>query len=69
MLAMCAVVRFHAGVRIHAQHAQDHGATDRELIEACALSQLIGGVPAYRESVLLVDELIEARDASGASVP
>jgi alkylhydroperoxidase/carboxymuconolactone decarboxylase family protein YurZ len=64
MSAMCAVVRFHAGFTIHAQRALDAGATDAELFETCALTLLIGGVPAYRESVLLLEELLGTQDAS-----
>lgn len=68
MMAMCAVIRFHAGFRIHTQYCMDEGATDEELFEACALSQLIGGVPAYRESVLLLRDILAERDGV-ASAP
>jgi alkylhydroperoxidase/carboxymuconolactone decarboxylase family protein YurZ len=61
MSAMCAVVRFHTGFEIHAERALDHGATDAELFETCALTLLIGGVPAYRESVLMLEKLITGR--------
>jgi alkylhydroperoxidase/carboxymuconolactone decarboxylase family protein YurZ len=60
MVSMCAVVRFLPGLRIHAEHALEQGATAQELFETCALSQLIGGVPAYREGSLIIDDLIGA---------
>src|ERR1700694_3560544 len=60
MVAMCAVARFLAGIRIHAEHALEQGATPQELFETCALSQRIGGVPAYRESVLIIDDVLRA---------
>lgn len=61
MSAMCAVVRFNAGFEIHAESALSNGATDAELFEACALTLLIGGVPAYRESVLILEEILSQR--------
>jgi alkylhydroperoxidase/carboxymuconolactone decarboxylase family protein YurZ len=61
MTAMCAVVRYPAGLKIHAEAALTQGASDQELFETCAMTLLIGGIPAYRESVLLVDALIEER--------
>jgi alkylhydroperoxidase/carboxymuconolactone decarboxylase family protein YurZ len=61
MSAMCGVVRFLPGFTIHAERALDHGATDQELFEVCALTLLIGGVPAYRESVLALDRLLSER--------
>jgi alkylhydroperoxidase/carboxymuconolactone decarboxylase family protein YurZ len=67
MTAMCGVVRFLPGLEIHAQRALGHGATDRELFEVCALTLLIGGVPAYRDSVLMVDRLLSARAAEEAA--
>jgi alkylhydroperoxidase/carboxymuconolactone decarboxylase family protein YurZ len=61
MTAMCGVIRFHAGFEIHAERALDGGATDAELFETCALTLLIGGVPAYRESVLLLEQVLQRR--------
>ncbi len=66
MAGMCAVVRFGPGFDIHAGRALEHGATDAEVFHAVALSQLIGGVPAYRESALWLERLLAARDGSGA---
>lgn len=58
MTAMCGVIRFQAGFEIHAERALAGGATPEELFETCALTLLIGGVPAYRESVLLLERLL-----------
>ena len=63
MVAMCGVVRFLPGFTIHAERALQHGATDHELFEVCALTLLIGGVPAYRESVLALETLLRERAA------
>lgn len=65
LLGMCAQVRFLPGVAIHAGLAMDQGATAAELFDVCALSMLIGGVPAYRESVLIVQEVIDGRAGEG----
>lgn len=61
MSAMCGVVRFLPGFTIHAERALQNGATDRELFEVCELMLLIGGVPAYRESVLALEALLGER--------
>jgi alkylhydroperoxidase/carboxymuconolactone decarboxylase family protein YurZ len=61
MSAMCGVVRFLPGFTIHAERAMGYGATDQELFEVCALTLLIGGVPAYRESVLALERLLSER--------
>ena len=58
MVSMCSVIRFTAGTKIHAQYAIEKGATKDELFEAIALSMLIGGVPAYREGIMTINELI-----------
>jgi alkylhydroperoxidase/carboxymuconolactone decarboxylase family protein YurZ len=65
MTAMCGVVRFLPGFEIHAQRARDNGATDQELFETCALTLLIGGVPAYRESVLTLERMLHGSPAAG----
>lgn len=61
LLAMCVQARFLPGITIHAGHALNAGATPDELFEVCALALLIGGVPAYRESVLALQDLIDQR--------
>lgn len=66
IMAMAAQARFLPGVVIHAERALDHGATAKELVEVCALSLLIGGVPSYRESVLAVDEMLREREEANA---
>ena len=61
IMAMAVQARFLPGVKIHGGLALDHGATPEEIFEVCALSLLIGGVPAYRDSVLAIEELITER--------
>ena len=62
LLGMCVQARFGAGTAIHAGLALDAGATAEELFDVCALSLLIGGVPAYREGVLAVQQVIDGRN-------
>ena len=57
-LGMCCVTRFHDGIRIHAQRALEHGATPDEVYEAIALSIVCAGIPAFREAVNTVRQLI-----------
>jgi len=57
MVSMCSVIRFEAGIKVHAQYAIEEGATKDELFGAIALSLLIGGVPAYREGVMTLNEI------------
>jgi len=59
MVAMCCVIRFEAGIKVHSQYALDCGATIDELYAAIVQSMLIGGVPAYREGVMAVRDLFE----------
>jgi AhpD family alkylhydroperoxidase len=57
-LGMCCATRFHDGIRIHAQRALAHGATTDEVYEAIALSIVCAGIPAFREAVNTVRQLI-----------
>lgn len=68
MTAMCAVVRFGPGFDIHATRALEQGVTDAELFNTVALTLLIGGVPAYRESALALERLLDARDETRAEL-
>ncbi len=57
-LGMCCATRFHDGIRIHAQRALEQGATAEEVYEAIALSIVCAGIPAFREAVNTVRQLI-----------
>ena len=57
-LGMCCATRFPDGIRIHAHRALEHGATRAEVYEAVALSVVAAGIPAYREAVKLLWEVL-----------
>lgn len=58
MVAMCCVIKFPAGVKAHAKYALEEGATPKELFMAAVQSMLIGGVPAYREGITAIKEVL-----------
>ncbi len=57
-LGMSCAIRFPDGVKIHARRALEHGATREEVHEAVALSVVAAGIPAYREAVKLLWEIL-----------
>ncbi len=57
-LGMCCAIRFPDGIRIHAQRALEHGASREEVYEAVALSVVGAGIPAYREAVIILKDLL-----------
>lgn len=59
MVAMCCVIRFKAGIKVHAEYALEEGATKEELFAVVAQTILIGGVPAYREGILTIQGILE----------
>jgi alkylhydroperoxidase/carboxymuconolactone decarboxylase family protein YurZ len=58
MLAMCCVVRFDAGIRVHAKYALDKGATRDELLATAVQTLFVGGIPAYRDGILTIKEVV-----------
>jgi len=58
MVAMCCVIKFPAGIKAHAKYAMEEGATPKELFMTAAQSMLIGGVPAYREGITAIKEVL-----------
>ncbi len=57
-LGMCCAIRFPDGIRIHAARALDLGATREEVREAVALSVVAAGIPAYREAVKVLRDIL-----------
>ncbi len=57
-LGMCCAMRFPDGIRIHARRALEYGATPEEVYEAVALSVVGAGIPAYREAIILLRDLL-----------
>lgn len=57
-LGMCCAIRFSDGIRIHARRALEHGSSREEIHEAVALSLIGVGVPAYREAIILLRDLL-----------
>lgn len=66
-LGMCCATRFTDGIRIHAQRALEHGATVDEVHEAVALCIAGAGIPAYREAVKTIGDLIWPARKVGAA--
>jgi AhpD family alkylhydroperoxidase len=58
MVAMCCVTRNAAGVKTHSQNALEKGATKEELFATAAQSMLIGGIPAYRDAIVALKEIL-----------
>jgi alkylhydroperoxidase/carboxymuconolactone decarboxylase family protein YurZ len=58
MVAMCCVIRFTGGIKVHTKYAIEMGATPKELFATAAQSMLIGGVPAYREGIMAIKEVL-----------
>jgi len=61
IIAICCILRYEPGIEYHTQCALDHGATEREIFEATALSLLPGGVPAFRSALKTLEELDRMR--------
>lgn len=58
MVAMACAIRFTAGIKTHAEYAMANGATKEELFATIAQSMTIGGIPAYREGIHAVKDLL-----------
>jgi len=56
MVAMCAVLRYSPGIKTHAELAIAHGATKEELFATVAQTMTVGGLTAYREACLTLEE-------------
>lgn len=57
MVVMCCVIRYKSGIRTHAHFALENGATKAELFSAIAETMKVGGIPAYTEGILTLDEM------------
>ncbi|GHS99121.1 hypothetical protein AGMMS50276_22170 [Synergistales bacterium] len=60
MVSNACILRFAEGVRSHAKFATDHGATKEEILAAIEQSFFMGGIPAFREGMLVFYELFGA---------
>jgi alkylhydroperoxidase/carboxymuconolactone decarboxylase family protein YurZ len=58
MVAMCCLIRFQEGLRVHVKYALKEGAAKEELFAAAAASMLLGGVPAYRDGIFVIEEVL-----------
>lgn len=61
MVAMACTLRFTAGIRTHAEYAMANGATKEELFATIAQTMTIGGIPAYREGIVTVKDLLQEK--------
>jgi alkylhydroperoxidase/carboxymuconolactone decarboxylase family protein YurZ len=59
MVAMCCVTKNAAGKKTHSQFALEKGATKEELFATAAQSMLIGGIPAYRDAIMALKEILQ----------
>lgn len=58
MLAMCCVLRFEAGLRTHVEYALAEGVTKEEMYAAASMAMLLGGIPAYRDGILIMNDVL-----------
>ena len=57
-LCMACVLRFPAAITDHGKAAMKAGASREEIFDTLALSMMLGGIPAYRESATLLGDLL-----------
>ena len=57
-VGICSAMRLPVATRVHAERARERGATRAQVYEAVALSIAAAGIPAYREAVTLLRDII-----------
>lgn len=58
MVGMACVVRYIPGIKLHAQYALENGASKDELFAAVAQAMTVGGIPAFREGAIALQEIL-----------
>ncbi|SBV99666.1 hypothetical protein KL86DPRO_11644 [uncultured delta proteobacterium] len=56
MVAMTCLIRFESGIRTHVRYALAEGVTREEIFAAASLSMLLGGIPAYRDGIICIQD-------------
>jgi alkylhydroperoxidase/carboxymuconolactone decarboxylase family protein YurZ len=57
-VGICCAMRLPVAIRVHVERALEHGATRVQIYEAVALSVVAAGIPAYREAVTLLQDVL-----------
>lgn len=57
-VGICCSMRLPIATRVHAERALERGATRAQVYEAVALSVVAAGIPAYREAVTLLQDVL-----------
>lgn len=60
IIAACATLKEHYGLRIHARKAHENGVPARKIYEAGMLAGLLGGMPAMRDALAIIAEEVPA---------
>jgi alkylhydroperoxidase/carboxymuconolactone decarboxylase family protein YurZ len=61
-VGICSAMRLPVATRVHAERALECGATRAQIYEAVALSIAAAGIPAYREAVTLLQDILWPAD-------
>ncbi len=62
MVAMCCLIRFEAGLRTHVEYALAEGVTKEELYAVASMAMLLGGVPAFRDGILVINDVLAKKE-------
>lgn len=57
-LSIACVIRFQQAIVTHAKSAIKHGASKAEVFHALELAMMLGGIPAYREGAMLLNDIL-----------
>jgi alkylhydroperoxidase/carboxymuconolactone decarboxylase family protein YurZ len=59
MIAMTCLIRFESGIRTHVRYALNEGVTKEEIFASVVLTMLLGGIPAYRDGIIIIKDELE----------
>ena len=62
MVAMTCLIRFESGIRTHVRYALAEGVSREEIFASAALTMLLGGIPAYRDGIIIIKDELEKID-------
>lgn len=58
MISMCCLIRFEAGLRTHVEYGLAEGLTKEEIYACASTAMLLGGIPVFRDSVLIINDVL-----------
>ena len=67
MIAMTCLIRFESGIRVHVRYALAEGVTREEIFAASSLTMLLGGIPAYRDGIIIIKDELDKIDREEGS--